>query len=620
MSDLAGHSLAELGYSWANETLAGHHGFGVVATSANWRWTTSRGPAELAAWLNDEGIDSTAEGMFAARFMPDHEFGAALVLKRYLGKDTGGRVGRFLVRVIVDADRRMGALFALQLALQELPAMDWPVSERPTRDIPPPELRPVAMPTPTTDELALMLQVLSDPTPMQVRGGASPLSYAARTLAHLPVELSTSLSFSTYESKYGGTRCLLLRSNGEPGAAPSLATLVTQSAQQTATPEPGLRTLAADYLRLVATMSPPRVGTVADLHRWVKRGLVRGQRPEQLSTTQLIDQLLDPDSDMVRVNDCLADIARREVNDELDVELRRAASQALTAEQKRAVREALRPDLVDDQSHDVLGLARQWGAGQEELEVIARALLAKHLAGKELSSGQLASIAEFVVAEAARADADRLADITGDAWAQTILTSRWGPAGVRIIREFWVEGAGPDDRLQFVAVELTKRFPTEVARLLGEYRPRPERLETVVRAFPTGTMGLTVAVINASGLVTPWGEGRPRAATTAEQFAVTRPPQLAERQLKSRQGSTGPEPEPEQSGQPSLADGPLTDHRKSLRSTHRRLFLARLMTAVAALVALLGLLMGGSTWQLVVILAASVFALGLLVKERGPRC
>lgn len=206
--------LEHLVYTWAEQTLTGS-GHGVVLRSAGWPTTNDIGSdatlANLLEYVPSKFLHRLADNSTppdGLDFWDDPEHGHVVAVRRYLGNDSAGRPGRFLVHLLLNKARQLTAQTAYSLTQSQHIIRDWPFTAQPVRQANP----IVYIPTKAnrsesaTDSDSLRRVVggiieiigqgqrvtftqVQDTNVQDVLGAA---------LAILPVELTQKLTFSTY--------------------------------------------------------------------------------------------------------------------------------------------------------------------------------------------------------------------------------------------------------------------------------------------------------------------------------------------------------------------------------------------------------------------------------------
>lgn len=135
-------SLEHLIYTWADTTITGP-GFGVVAHSESWPIRSDHnqgglgGQVEFLRQGSASKIRQGAAAPEAVTYRIDENLGRMLLVKTYLGQDSHGRDGRYLVHALVDRSNTLNPLSALAVAESSAVQRSWPLDAPPTGQLPP---------------------------------------------------------------------------------------------------------------------------------------------------------------------------------------------------------------------------------------------------------------------------------------------------------------------------------------------------------------------------------------------------------------------------------------------------------------------------------------------------
>lgn len=206
--------LEHIVYTWAEQTLTGS-GHGVVLRSGGWPTTNDIGSdaslANLLEYVPSKFLYRLADNSTPPNgldFWDDPEHGHVVAVRRYLGNDSAGRPGRFLVHLLLNKTRQLTAQTAYSLTQSQHIVRDWPLTAQPVRQANPIVYVPT---TPTRSESATDSESLRRLIGgiIEIIGQGQRITFTqvqdtnvqdmlGAALAILPVELTQKLTFSTY--------------------------------------------------------------------------------------------------------------------------------------------------------------------------------------------------------------------------------------------------------------------------------------------------------------------------------------------------------------------------------------------------------------------------------------
>ncbi|WP_284982380.1 hypothetical protein [Arthrobacter sp. efr-133-TYG-118] len=208
--------LEQLIYTWANQTLTGQ-GFGVVGCSPGWPIRGEHNQGGLGGqvrYLRQGAASLIREGNAAPEavaYRTDPEIGRILLVKLYLGQDSHGRDGRYLVHALADRGNVLNPLTALLLACSPAIVRSWPLDAAPNKHLPPIILPLSPAPAPPLEaeereQVRVILEALLD----YIAAGTRSIVISqnatrvpvllAHALGCLPHRMQDKISFSTFES------------------------------------------------------------------------------------------------------------------------------------------------------------------------------------------------------------------------------------------------------------------------------------------------------------------------------------------------------------------------------------------------------------------------------------
>ncbi|ABM09520.1 hypothetical protein [Paenarthrobacter aurescens] len=133
--------LDQLVYTWAERTLTGT-GNGVVLRSSQWPTgisaATDAALADFVEYIPARLQHRLSGGLtppLGADFWEHPEYGNVVSVHRYLGVDSAGRGGRSIIHVLLDRERRLDALSAMDLCRSQLIATEWDLNSDPVHDM-----------------------------------------------------------------------------------------------------------------------------------------------------------------------------------------------------------------------------------------------------------------------------------------------------------------------------------------------------------------------------------------------------------------------------------------------------------------------------------------------------
>lgn len=206
--------LEHLVYTWAEQTLTGS-GHGVVLRSSGWPTTNDIGSdatlANLLEYVPSKFLHRLADNSTppdGLDFWDDPEHGHVVAVRRYLGNDSAGRPGRFLVHLLLNKARQLTGQTAYFLTQSQHIIRDWPFTAQPVRQANP----IVYVPTTATrsesrTDSESLRRVIGGIIEIIGQGQRITFTQVQNTkvqdvlgaaLAILPAELTQKLTFSTY--------------------------------------------------------------------------------------------------------------------------------------------------------------------------------------------------------------------------------------------------------------------------------------------------------------------------------------------------------------------------------------------------------------------------------------
>ncbi|QJU56254.1 hypothetical protein SCB71_21155 (plasmid) [Herbiconiux sp. KACC 21604] len=444
--------IETLVYSWADTTLAGI-GFGVVALTDGWRWTTAPERADLAGVLKPDRLDD-GERTFA--YLPTTPFGPALALRRDLGLDRSGRGGRVVVELHVAGDRPLTAAEALLLAARRLPVLDWPVDAVPTRVLPHPSREHVpagAIVTPSV--LAALLDAASGRSAQSSAG----LAELAAGFDALPTTLCCRIGVASSNDALRDQVTLTVDDNGQDAS---------EAAQQ-----------LTRRLLALNERAPDGISSVQELERWVLRRERERTPIPALSDGELIDMLRTEESE-ARRDALAAEYAERVVSSGYSLLRTPGQRLALNTAAGDAVRDAIVTRSAD--SAQAFAAARTWGVKDTVLAPSAMRLLSDHIRVDSDPDAQ-ATLAPFVQDYVA-ASGPRITSVMGRGWLSRALVMSWGSGSEALTRAFWTEGQAPPEGIGKLAGVLLAAHPEHTVMVVRGADPAPERLAAAISRLP----------------------------------------------------------------------------------------------------------------------------------------
>ncbi|WP_153004671.1 hypothetical protein [Microbacterium testaceum] len=478
--------LAELDYSWAESTFDGT-GFGVVGVSRNWTWGVSASREGISECIGAQGIDVITENSAGMQFDPAHPFGAALVLKRALGRDIGGRPGRYVARLLIDPTTTLTAVDALRLAARELPRTSWPMDAQPTNDLSAPIVRGESPGMePNLHVLAATLCALNSDGLVIVAGLGEPLTAFADALDALPPMLSRRLAVSTFNAQRHMSEGVVLSEHTVLGDGDGIQVVrVNDSGIPDLLRESDFRDLAARCLQVpISTRRNIVAASVGELARAVDSYLEQQTPVSALSEERLLSGILNPRTEEPRRSDCIEELVQRERDGAIDPVTRRRALDAFPPSLLSALVGRLSAGFAADRTRDPVAALKRWGGTREECRDLAFAALDGAVGTADATSTWRAAVEPYVQEWVATRDPDTaLAATVGDPWLAQVLSASWGPGTRCVIESFWVAGVEPLPSLAPLAATLTRKFRQQTTNTVLGARPTTVRLDRSLSLF-----------------------------------------------------------------------------------------------------------------------------------------
>lgn len=480
-----GLTLEVLIHAWADRTLSGR-GFGVVGHSEGWGWDTRPEAASLAALIK---VGETRKGSYSFAYLPRHEFGPTLVMRRDLGSDRSGRPGRVVTEVLVGSGWHLDAGHALATVVARNADIDWPMDATPTPNLPAVKASAVAKNLPTAGAIASVLMALSD---QREDSGTPTLSIDEMISAS--AWLPTSL-----------TRHLLIASRNDPLAAQALLTVdAGAGADEDGKSSRGANSHQvakwkpfAERLLQVGNSPPDDIDTVDRLVTWVDRQELSTRAVHALNTSDLVALLLDADgssSGESRRSEIIDEFVSRDIAGKTPA----AIVEDVRYRAPRGIFESVQDAVWARSSESVAALsaAHRWGVSVDELSSKAFEILGRGFRDRTLSAADQRELEQFLQAYAADLAPEQLREVVADRWAYRRLTERWGKGSERLASLFWLSDSPVRVDLAAANAELLHWHPSEVGELVRSAPASRRRIEAAVRALPAGSISENAAVLS----------------------------------------------------------------------------------------------------------------------------
>lgn len=468
-------------YSWATKTIDGT-GYGVVGTSRGWmpRVVSKDGNlGTLARFLprNTSILPTLNRGLRSIELLEHGTLGRILVKKTYLGADTAGRAGRYLVHIVKLGDVTWTPAEALSVAQTAL-LDDWSVDAESSTQLPPLSIEPASTlvdPSVQRHDLRYMLGGILE----HFESGRSLVLSCDResaeasfsdALSMLPVGLTSPLTFSTFSSY--------------PAQSTADITLIDlalsdlDDTDDVLAPEPaeGWRTPSASALELADRLielgsngnaPSPEIGSTAELNGWVVVTDALAAPPASLNDQQVISLVTgQASSDWLSAPEARARLTRWAIDNPRSVAVEPntlpvAARETVLAQIMDSLRleAASSPSEVSERSRAALA----WGAATQLVDDAVAAGLRDSMLAGSLSAAHLQYLGQHYARFLDTLTSHELVEIADNPAFAAAATRHWTPVTAAIACATWTDVAWLRAH-QDLAARVASRFPAQSVR------------------------------------------------------------------------------------------------------------------------------------------------------------